>query len=180
MPDRHDALCAAAEVILAVEKSARSTGSPDTVATVGFCSVHPGASNSIPSRVTVEIDIRDIALAPRNQVVADVKHGVAEMAARRGLQASVEILNADPPATMASPIVDAVQAICSQLGLACQRMVSRAYHDSLYMARICPTGMIFIPCRAGVSHRPDEFASLEAITQGVQVLALTLAKLSSE
>jgi len=180
MPDRHDALCAAAELILDVEKSARSTGSPDTVATVGFCSVHPGASNSIPSRVTVEVDIRDIALAPRNQVVADVKHVVAEMAARRGLQAGVEILNADPPATMAPPIVDAVLAVCSQLGIACQRMVSRAYHDSLYMARICPTGMIFIPCRAGVSHRPDEFASPEAITQGVQVLALTLAKLSSD
>ena len=180
MSDRHDALCAAAEVILAVEKSARSTGSPDTVATVGFCTVHPGASNSIPSRVTVEIDIRDIALAPRNQVVTDVEHGVAEIAARRGLQAGFEILNADPPATMARPIVDAVQAVCSQLGLACERMVSRAYHDSLYMARICPTGMIFIPCRAGVSHRPDEFASPEAITQGVQVLALTLAKLSSD
>jgi ureidoglycolate amidohydrolase len=59
-------------------------------------------------------------------------------------------------------------------------MVSRAYHDSLYMARICPTGMIFIPCRDGVSHRPDEYASPEAIAQGVQVLAFTLARLAGE
>jgi ureidoglycolate amidohydrolase len=57
-------------------------------------------------------------------------------------------------------------------------MVSRAYHDSLFMAQIAPTGMIFIPCRKGVSHRPDEFSSPEAIGNGVKALALTLAQLS--
>ena len=54
-------------------------------------------------------------------------------------------------------------------------MVSRAYHDSLFMSRICPTGMIFIPCRKGVSHRPDEFAKPEDIGRGVEVLARTMA-----
>jgi N-carbamoyl-L-amino-acid hydrolase len=58
-------------------------------------------------------------------------------------------------------------------------MVSRAYHDSLFMARICPTSMIFIPCRGGVSHRPDEYSSPEAIARGVAVLALTLAELAT-
>ena len=57
-------------------------------------------------------------------------------------------------------------------------MVSRAYHDSLFMARLCPTGMIFIPCRDGVSHRPDEYSPPEAIRRGVEVLALTLAELA--
>lgn len=60
-----------------------------------------------------------------------------------------------------------------------QRMISRAYHDSLFMAQICPTAMIFIPCRDGVSHRPDEYASPEAISAGVAVLARTLSQLSS-
>jgi N-carbamoyl-L-amino-acid hydrolase len=64
------------------------------------------------------------------------------------------------------------------LKLTNQRMVSRAYHDSLFMSRVCPTGMIFIPCRGGISHRPDEFAEPEAIRKGVEVLALTLAALS--
>lgn len=58
-------------------------------------------------------------------------------------------------------------------------MVSRAYHDSLFMAQIAPTGMIFIPCRGGWSHRPDEFASPEDIERGVRVLAMTMATLSS-
>jgi acetylornithine deacetylase/succinyl-diaminopimelate desuccinylase-like protein len=56
--------------------------------------------------------------------------------------------------------------------------VSRAYHDSLFMARLAPTGMIFIPCRGGWSHRPDEFASQRDVTNGVGVLALTMARLS--
>jgi N-carbamoyl-L-amino-acid hydrolase len=58
-------------------------------------------------------------------------------------------------------------------------MISRAYHDSLFMARVAPTGMIFIPCQGGISHRPDEYASPEAIANGVEVLADTLAVLAS-
>ena len=81
-------------------------------------------------------------------------------------------------ATAAAAIVSAIQSSCKQLGLACLPMVSRAYHDSLFMARISPTSMIFIPCRNGVSHRPDEYSSPEEIARGVEVLALTLAELS--
>ncbi len=58
-------------------------------------------------------------------------------------------------------------------------MVSRAYHDSLFISRIAPAGMLFIPCRNGYSHRPDEFASLEDIARGTLILAETLAKLSA-
>lgn len=179
MPERKDALCGAAEIVLAVEAAARSSGSPDTVGTTGVCRVHPGAINGIPSSVTLEIDIRDIDQAPRDQVVARVRQAVAETAARRGLQAEVELINADPPARCGEAIVNAVEDACRQLGLACKSMVSRAYHDSLFMARVCPTGMIFIPCREGVSHRPDEYSSPEAIAHGVEVLALTLARLAS-
>jgi ureidoglycolate amidohydrolase len=88
------------------------------------------------------------------------------------------MVNQDPPATCSDDIQSAIAAAATQLGLSTKRMVSRAYHDSLFMARIAPTGMIFIPCRNGWSHRPDEFSSVEHIRQGVHVLALTMAKLS--
>ena len=101
------------------------------------------------------------------------------MAAQRGVRAEVEVLNADPPAAMAGPVITAVESACRRLGYGSRRMVSRAYHDSLFMAQVWPTGMIFIPCRGGVSHRPDEYASPEAIRAGVEVLALTLAELSN-
>lgn len=178
MPRRRDALCAAAEVILEVETAARSSGSLDAVATTGVCRVQPGAINSIPNRVTLEIDMRDIDLNARDRAMAHVRQAVARVAAKRGVQAQVEVLNADPPARADDRVLEAIRAACRQLGLACKPMVSRAYHDSLFMARLCPTSMIFIPCRDGVSHRPDEYSSPEAIARGVEVLALTLAGLA--
>jgi N-carbamoyl-L-amino-acid hydrolase len=179
MHERTDALCAAAEIILAVETAARESGRSDTVATTGLCQVHPGACNSIPSQVTLEIDIRDTDLPARDRAVAAIRHAVATTAQRRGLGAAIELLNADPPAPAGAAVVSAIQSACRHLHLACKPMVSRAYHDSLFMARLCPIGMIFIPCRAGVSHRPDEYASPEAIGNGVKVLAQTLVHLDA-
>src|SRR5690606_6360160 len=79
MPDRRDAFPAAAEIVLAVEQAGRESKSPDAVATVGLCQVYPGAVNSIPSRVLMEIDLRDIDLASRDGMVAAVKQAVAEV-----------------------------------------------------------------------------------------------------
>ena len=75
-------------------------------------------------------------------------------------------------------VIDAAMASAAQLGLKHRTMVSRAYHDSLFMSTLAPTSMIFIPCKGGVSHRPDEFASADDIERGVKTLALTLARLS--
>ena len=180
MPDRHDAFLAAAEIALAVEKSALSSGSMDTVGTVGVCEVFPGAVNSVPSRARMEIDVRDVDLARRDQVLRKIEQACEEISARRGVQAKLELVNADPPAQCAPLVVDALMQASKTHGLACERMISRAYHDSLFMSRIAPTAMLFIPCRGGVSHRPDEYASPEAIAQGTLVLAETLAQLSSQ
>jgi N-carbamoyl-L-amino-acid hydrolase len=68
---------------------------------------------------------------------------------------------------------------CREHGFAFLEMVSRAYHDSLFISRIAPTGMLFIPCRNGYSHRPDEYAAPEDIARGALVLAETLARLSN-
>jgi N-carbamoyl-L-amino-acid hydrolase len=178
MPGRRDALCAAAEAVLAVEASAVAGGSPDTVATTGVCRVHPGAINSIPNRVTLEVDVRDIDLAARDRAVAAIRKAIDEIAARRGVGARVEPLNADPPAAMAGAVVEAIGAACAALGLASRPMISRAYHDSLFMARVAPTGMIFIPCKGGISHRPEESSEPGEIARGTEVLALTLARLA--
>src|SRR5262249_48707217 len=152
-----DALCAGAEIILAVENAAKTSGSLDTVGTTGVCRVEPGAVNSIPSRVSLEIDVRDIELACRDAVVEKIRREVERTAQNRGLHSTIELLNADPPARVAEEIVHMIQAVCRRLDLAHRPMVSRAYHDSLFMTRICPTGMIFVPCKDGISHRPDEY-----------------------
>jgi ureidoglycolate amidohydrolase len=178
MPDRRDALTGAAEVILAVEGLAVQTGAIDTVATTGLCEVFPGAINSIPSRVSLGLDIRDIDLCRRNSLLAEIRSAIEDISNRKRLRSKLEILNADDPAQCDPKILDMLRRSCEYEKLTSMRMVSRAYHDSLFMSRITPVAMLFIPCRAGVSHRPDEFASVSDIANGVRVLARAIAQLA--
>jgi N-carbamoyl-L-amino-acid hydrolase len=178
MPDRRDALCAAAELILAIESAARTSGAPDTVATVGICEVFPGAVNSIPSRVRLSVDIRDTDLQRRDNVMRTIETTCDSIAAERQVSVRPELLNADAPADCAPAVVEALSQSCRKHELKSIPMVSRAYHDSLFVARIAPVAMLFIPCRNGYSHRPDEYAAPEDIVRGTLVLAETLAALS--
>lgn len=179
MTDRHDALCAGSELILAIEQQAKTSGSTDTVATVGICEVFPGAVNSIPSRVHLTVDIRDTDLRRRDSLIATVDASCHAIAAKRGVTIQQELLNADAPADCAPSIVETLSESCRKHGLPFTNMVSRAYHDSLFMSRIAPTAMLFIPCRNGYSHRPDEYASPEDIARGTLVIAETLRSLAS-
>ena len=179
MPDRRDAFLAGAEIALAVERIAKSTGSHDSVGTVGVCHVFPGAVNSIPSRVLLEIDMRDTGLERRDASLAALSTACSEIAAARRVTIRSEVINADAPAECSAVVVEVLTQACEALGLKALPMVSRAYHDSLFMSRIAPVGMLFIPCRDGVSHRPDEYAAPEDIGRGALVLAHALARLSA-
>ena len=178
MPDRRDALCAAAELILAIENAARTSGAIDTVATVGICEVFPGAVNSIPSRVQLSVDIRDTSLERRDALRRKVQAASAAIAEKRQIPIQETLLNADAPAECAPAITEVLSQACTKHGQSFLPIVSRAYHDSLFMSRTAPVAMLFIPCRNGYSHRPDEFASPEDIACGVTILAETLAGLA--
>src|SRR5262249_50799058 len=158
------------------ERAAKSSGAIDTVGTTGVCEIFPGAVNSVPSRVRIEMDVRDIDGDRRDRVLAEIEAACAEIAARRGVRITKQVINADPPAACNAGVIAALEQAAG--GRPYQKMVSRAYHDSLFMARVAPTGMLFIPCRGGVSHRPDEYASPEAIAAGVETLAGALALLA--
>ena len=180
MPDRRDALCAAAELILSIEKHALATGVVDTVATVGTCDVYPGAVNSVPSRVTLQIDVRDIDPVRREGVMQGVRRDVEAIGVRREVRVSETLVNADQPALSSPHIVAVLDEVCRSYGITPKHMVARAYHDSSFIAGIAPIAMIFIPCRGGVSHRPDEYAAPGDIALGARVLAATLATLAAE
>ena len=184
MPDRRDALCAAAELILSIERHTiaanAASGGIDSVATVGTCVVHPGAVNSVPSRVSLQLDIRDIDPARRERVMNAVRQDCVEIQKARGVAIVEELINADMPASCSVQLVEMLEQVCSEAGFAAKKMVSRAYHDSLFMARLAPIAMIFIPCRGGVSHRPEEFAADAGIVRGTTVLAAALARLAME
>jgi ureidoglycolate amidohydrolase len=180
MPGRRDALCAASELILVIEQLARNSGAIDTVATVGTCEIYPGAINSIPSRVKLGVDLRDIDGARRDQILEKIKDAAKDLGQQRQVEIRFEVLNADAPASSAPRVLRAIRSACDISKVSSREIVSRAYHDSLFMSRIAPMAMIFIPCRDGVSHRPDEFAAIGDIAGGVEVLARALADLSSD
>ncbi len=179
MPERHDAFLAAAEIALAVERAALHSGSPDTVGTTGRVVVIPGAINSIPNHTLLEIDFRDTNLDTRDRALAEIRFAAEEICQRRGVLLRWEQINADPPALCDPSLIRLIETSCESLGYTCRRMISRAYHDALFMARLCPTAMIFIPCHKGYSHRPDEYSSPEAIAKGTALLAETLCQLSA-
>jgi N-carbamoyl-L-amino-acid hydrolase len=187
MPDRRDALCAAAEIILSVERHALAENARakadghsgvDTVATVGMVAVHPGAVNSVPSRVQMTLDIRDTDVERRARVMDALHADTREIEQRRAVRVTEELINADAPAQSDPRIIAAIEMACEEEDVSFRRMVSRAYHDTSFLATVAPVAMLFIPCRNGVSHRPDEYAKPEAIALGARVLARTLAKLS--
>ena len=181
MPDRHDAFLAAAEIALARrsgrrDRPARSipsatVGSLRGLSRRGQQHPQPGA----PGDSTSAIPTRRGATACSAASIRRLR----EIAARRGVHVQARDASTPIRPRSATPkIVGALEAACEAHALAYQKMVSRAYHDSLFMSRIAPTAMLFIPCRGGVSHRPDEYASPEAIANGATVLAEALAKLS--
>jgi N-carbamoyl-L-amino-acid hydrolase len=179
MPGRRDALLAGAEIALAVERAATTSGSPDTVGTTGVFRIEPGAVNSVPCRAWLEIDLRDTQVPTRDAALLQIEAAVREICARRKIEFTMERLNVDPPAICDAKLVETAVQVCGELKLSVKKMTSRAYHDSLFMAQVCPTTMIFIPCRGGISHRPDEFSSPEQIEKGVRVLAETFLRLAA-
>jgi ureidoglycolate amidohydrolase len=180
MPDRHDALLAGAEIALAVERAARESQSRNAVATTGVFRIQPGAVNSVPFRADLEIDVRDTNLSARDAALEKIRAEITAICRRRRVSAETVVLNRDAPALCDPRLTETVENSAAKLGLSSLRMVSRAYHDALFMAQISSTAMIFIPCRDGVSHRPDEFASAEAITSGTRLLAEVLQKLAGD
>jgi hydantoinase/carbamoylase family amidase len=179
MPGRRDAALAGAEIALAVEKAATTTGSPDTVGTTGIFRIEPGAVNSVPCKAYLEIDLRDTNVKARNSALRQIEAAARAICKRRKIGLKMERVNMDPPAICDAKLVKTIENVCDGLKISHLRMISRAYHDSLFMAQVCPTTMIFIPCYKGYSHRPDEYSSPGQIEKGVRVLAETLARVAS-
>ncbi len=126
------------------------------------------------------VDLRDTDGDRRDRVLGEIKQAAEEISRRRQIKIQTTMLNADPPSSSSSRVLSAITAACGEMKVSSRQIVSRAYHDSLFMSRIAPMAMIFIPCRDGVSHRPDEYAAIGDIAAGVEVLARSLAELSCD
>lgn len=174
---RRDALAGAAEVVLAVER--RATAAGNVVGTVGVLGVQPGAMNVVPGQTDLAIDVRAIDRAARDPVVAAIRADIEEIATRRQLTARLETLSDEAPVPLDPTVVATLERAARAYGHQPQRLPSGAGHDAMHLARLCPTGMLMVPSRAGVSHNRDEWTDLGDIVAGVQVLLAAALELTN-
>lgn len=177
---RHDDLCGASKIILGIEEIASMQEEPPVVGTVGVVEVTPGAMNVIPGAVKLGVDIRSISKAARNSVVTLVKEFIDITAEKRGLSYTIETIAQDHPVEMHPAMIREIEEAVKSVGVEYMTMPSGAGHDAMHWAEAVPTGMIFIPCRDGISHNPAEFAEMDDIVTGAEVLDKVLRKLSLE
>ena len=175
MTARADALAAASEIVLAVERIARAR--PDSVGTVGEVAVRPGAKNVVPGECVFSLDLR--AARDHDGLVREVLASVTSIAGSRGVEASVDELARVPVTSLDRKIRDVLKRATRSVGVDAPELVSGAGHDAQNPALSgVPTGMIFVRSTGG-SHTPREFASVDDATLGAQALANAIRELAS-
>jgi N-carbamoyl-L-amino-acid hydrolase len=177
MAMRHDALVAAAQIVLAVRNLATTFGG-DMVTTVGTLDVEPNMINVIPGRVVLSVNIRDWYDEKIRQALTMLKEEAARIAKTEGVHIEVDNYWHIAPTHFSPEIVAAVERSCQKRGCQYRKIVSGAGHDANYLNHVTRTGMIFVPSIGGKSHCPEENTAWEDIEKGANVLLQTVLDLA--
>jgi acetylornithine deacetylase/succinyl-diaminopimelate desuccinylase-like protein len=172
MRGRSDALCAASELVLAVERAALDTS--DTVATVGHLVVEPNQTNIVPGRVALRIDLRSVDDGRIEACERRIRAHAAEIAAQRGVRVSVDTLESRAAVPMETRMRLLARAACLERDPRALTIASGAGHDAMCIAHVAPAAMIFVPSIGGRSHVGDERTAPSDLELGVEALAATL------
>jgi hydantoinase/carbamoylase family amidase len=179
MAYRRDALCGAAEVLLAVEQAAKARTDPPVVGTVGYLDYDPRSVVIIPGRVQMIIDVRSIDTAARDAVRDEIEAAARQIAARRKLDLEWRLAWTFPPTQLDPEIIKTLTQACEELRVPYQRIASGAGHDAMTLGRRFPAGMLFVPSVGGISHAPEEFTRIEDLEAGAKVLCRSLCALAA-
>ena len=175
METRKDALVAASRLVLEVNRIA--TTFPDYArGTVGFMQVKPNSRNVVPGEVRTTVDLRNAKDATLSGMVAELKKKILEIEKETRTTFAVKEVVYFPPSEFAQDLVDSVRAGSKTLGYSHRDIVSGAAHDAVYMSRIAPTAMVFVPCEGGISHNEIENARAEDLAAGCNVLLQAVLK----
>jgi beta-ureidopropionase / N-carbamoyl-L-amino-acid hydrolase len=183
MEMRKDALVAASEVIVAVEKICRRYSRMEkgrVVGTVGAMKIEPGVINAIPGKAELSVDIRSITAASKRRAVRLVQRKIHEIARRRGVGVEILPIRDENPVPLDGQLVHLLKECCETRNVAFEVMPSGAGHDAMQMAKIAPAGMLFIPSRRGISHSPLEWSDPEDICLGTQLLLDAVVRVANE
>lgn len=172
---RKDPMVAAGMIIQEVERSAIEEGSTIR-GTVGYLRAYPGAHNVIPEKVELTLDYRDIHPENRLKAVQRIRKYITDICQERGLESEI-ITNIDtPPTILDERIIRIMEETAKEIDISAMTLPSGAAHDAMIMHSLCPTGMIFVRSRDGLSHCPAEFTTQEDLEQGATLLLHTLVK----
>ncbi|QSO47409.1 M20 family metallo-hydrolase [Alicyclobacillus mengziensis] len=181
MTMRKDALVAASEMVTRIHQLARhASESAPCVATVGVLDVGPNHANVIPGRVTFTVETRSIDASTLANLSWGILQQVKDVANSHGVTSEFISLSETSPVTSDPHLLDILHQSAASLGLTKTELPSGAGHDAAQMASIAPTAMVFIPCRGGLSHHPDEFSTYEQVARGASVLAEAIVRLNEE
>jgi allantoate deiminase len=178
MEGRRDALCAAAEVVLAVEDCARECAG--LVATVGELTAAPGAANVIPGGARLSVDVRHADNAVRRAALQKLEGGLRRIASARGVELSLGVRFEHDAVPCSPQLVEALERAVAAAGVEPLRLVSGAGHDAVQLARVTPVGMLFVRCEGGVSHDPAEAVAEADVAVALEALGRFLCELSIE
>jgi N-carbamoyl-L-amino-acid hydrolase len=166
---RKDALLAAAQLTLEVNRIA--TRFPDSArGTVGHMRVKPNSRNVIPGEVRMTVDLRNARDATLSSMKEELEKTAAAVASERRVDIEIEEVVYFPPSEFAPELVERVRAAAKRLGFSHRDIVSGAAHDAVYLARVVPTAMVFVPCEGGISHNEIENARPEDLAAGCSVM----------
>lgn len=178
MNNRRDALVSASELTLAARKVGNAFARREIVATVGNLTVSPGAMNVVPGKAELWVDLRGTDRAVMDQAQAALEKAARAIEAVYDTPITFTILGAENPVPMTPRIISLMRDVAAELGIPHTPIVSGAGHDAMNMAAITDVGMVFIRCRDGLSHNPGEFAAIDDIMAGADVLTETLYRLA--
>ena len=179
MEVRRDPLVGASKMVQAVDRITRATR-PDCVGTVGEFKVGPGSINVINAEVKFSIDLRCPDADVLRRLESTVRGACSEIAQEMGLTLELDEIWYSEPTGFDPKIVDAVAQAAAQGGYAARRIVSGAGHDAKYLADMCPTAMIFIPCEKGISHNEAESITSDQAQAGANVLLNAILTLANQ
>jgi hydantoinase/carbamoylase family amidase len=181
MHKRKNALCAAAEVVLAVDEFCQQAAENETVGAITKLIVEPNVVNVIPGRTLLTLDLRGTNQESKQQVVQSLRFEIDRICSKRGIHTDIQVLVDEKPIIFSEAIGNAIETSCLTLNIPSRRMPSRAGHDACHVANfVKEVGMIFVPSKDGISHSPLEWTNPEDIYRGAQVLLLTLLQLAIE
>ena len=181
MSERVDGLSAAAELILDIEDTARQATSKDgtAVGTVGSLQIEPNATNVIPGRVEMGLDVRSVEYDSMNEIVESAQQSLRRIADERDIEAQFEREFDVQPSPMSDRCREIAHSACEAAGIEAVSMHSGAAHDTMHVANATDAGLMFAPSRRGISHSPDEWTDWDDCSMAAQALAETLATLAT-